>query len=141
MFPDHQPTPLNIVCEGIAMLTSKSESSGYEVFFQEGAEGSGPPPHSHDWDESFYLIKGSIEFGYDEEQVTPTAGTFVHLPAGTVHWFRFNTEGGQMISITSQTSNAATFFTELSNEIPSGQPELDKLKLVADRNGVTFHID
>jgi len=46
-----------------------------------------------------------------------------------------------MISIASQISNAAIFFTELANEIPSGQPELDKLKLVADRNGVTFHID
>jgi len=78
MFPDHQPTPLNIVGEGIAMLTSKSESSGYEVFFQEGAEGSGPPPHSHDWEESFYVIKGIVEFGYDERKVTATVGTFVH---------------------------------------------------------------
>jgi len=140
-FPDDQPTPLNIVGEGITILTSKPESSGYEIFLQEGPEGSGPPPHSHDWDESFYVIKGNIEFGYDEEQVTATAGTFVHLPAGTVHWFRFNAGGGQMISITSQTSNAAIFFTELTNEIPSGQPDLDKLKLVADRNCVTFHID
>jgi len=41
-----------------------------------------------------------------------------------------------MISMTSQTSNAAIFFTDLANEIPSGQPELDTLKLVADRNGV-----
>ena len=136
-FPDEQPAPLNIVGEGITILTSKSESSGYEIFIQEGPEGSGPPPHSHDWD----VIKGSIEFGYDEEQVTATAGTFVHLPAGTVHWFRFNTGGGQMISMTNQKSNAATFFTELAYAIPSGQPELDKLKLVADRNGVTFHID
>ena len=140
-FPEQQPAPLNIVGEGITILTSKSESSGYEIFIQEGPEGSGPPPHSHDWDESFYVIKGSIEFGCDEEQVTATAGTFVHLPAGTVHWFRFNTGGGQMISMTNQKSNAATFFTELANAIPSGQPELDKLKLVADRNGVTFHID
>ena len=105
-FPDDLPTPLNIVDEEITILTSKPESSGYEIFLQEAAEGSGPPPHSHDWDESFYVIKGGVEFGYDEEQVTATAGTFVHLPADTVHWFRFNAGGGQMISITSQTSNA-----------------------------------
>jgi quercetin dioxygenase-like cupin family protein len=61
-FPEQQPAPLNIVGEGITILTSKSESSGYEIFIQEGPEGSGPPPHSHDWDESFYVIKGSIEF-------------------------------------------------------------------------------
>jgi hypothetical protein len=30
---------------------------------QEGPEASGPPPHSHPWDESFYVVKGKIEFG------------------------------------------------------------------------------
>ena len=27
--------------------------------------GSGPPPHSHPWDEAFYVINGEIAFGID----------------------------------------------------------------------------
>ncbi len=140
-FPDDQPSPLNIVGEEITILSSNSESSDYELFLQEGPEGSGPPPHSHNWDESFYVINGNIEFGYDDKNLIATQGTLVHLPAGTVHWFRFGSGGGRMFSITGQKSNAANFFTDLADTIPSGKPELDKLKLVADRNGVTFHFD
>jgi hypothetical protein len=58
-----------------------------------------------------------------------------------VHWFRFKKGGGQMISITSQTSNASSFFTDLAKEIPSGLPEIDKLQIVANRHGVKFHLD
>ena len=113
----------------------------YELFIQGGPEGSGPPPHSHHWDESFFVTKGNIEFGYDEEKMVAKPGTLVHLPAGTVHLFRFKKGGGQMISITSQTSNASSFVTDLAKEIPSGLPEIDKLQIVANRHGVKFHLD
>lgn len=141
VFPENRPDPLNIVGEGITIIASKNETHGYELFLQGGPEGSGPPPHSHHWDESFFVTKGNIEFGYDEEKMVAKPGTLVHLPAGTVHWFRFKKGGGQMISITSQTSNASSFFTDLAKEIPSGLPETDKLQIVANRHGVKFHLD
>ena len=37
--------------------------------------------------------------------------TLVHLPAGTVHWFRFGKGGGQMISITSREAASASSST------------------------------
>ena len=46
-----------------------------------------------------------------------------------------------MLSITGQKSNASNLFTELANEIPPGEPDLDKLNSVASRNGVTFHVE
>ena len=141
IFPKQYPEPLKIVGEGITILASKNTTHGYEIFLQEGPEGSGPPPHSHDWDESFYVIKGNIEFGYDKEREVAIPGTLVHIPAGTVHWFCFKEMGSQMLSITGQTSNAAGFFTDLAEEIPSGLPELDKLQVVAERHGVKFHMD
>lgn len=139
--PEQYPEPLNIVGEGITILAPKNTTHGYEIFLQQGPEGSGPPPHSHDWDESFYVIKGNIEFGFDTEQQVAKPGTLVHIPAGTVHWFRFTETGGQMLSITGRKSNASGFFTDLAKEIPSGLPELDKLQAVAGRHGVEFHLD
>ncbi len=140
-FPENMPSPLNVVGEGITILSSNSETSDYEIFFQDGPEGSGPPPHSHDWDESFYVLEGNIEFGYDDEKMLAKPGTLVHLPAGNVHWFRFATGGGKMLSITGQRSNASNFFTELAKEIQPGEPDLDKLNSVAVRNGVTLKIE
>ena len=37
------------------MLASGAQTGGYEIFLQVGPEGSGPPPHNHPWDESFYV--------------------------------------------------------------------------------------
>ena len=70
--PGSFPAPLNIVGEQITILTSNKEYSGYELFIRQGPEGSGPPPHRHDWDESFYLLDGSVGFGYDDQSSVAT---------------------------------------------------------------------
>ena len=141
IFPENHPQPFNIIGEQITILLTRNTTHGYEIFLQEGPEGSGPPPHKHDWDESFYVIRGDIEFGYNDEQMTARPGTLVYLPGGTVHWFRFNEGGGQMISITAQGSDASQFFNDLGTEIPSAAPDIEKLLQIADRHGVDFIVD
>ena len=89
---DYAPA-LNIVGEHVTVLASGEATEGYEVFLQRGPEGSGPPPHSHPWDESFFVVNGQIDFGIGAESTTASPGTLVHLPAGTVHWFRFGSPG------------------------------------------------
>ena len=133
-----RPRALNIVGERITVLASKQVTEGYEIFLQEGDEGTGPPPHRHDWDESFFVIEGAIDFGIGDEQTTAQAGTLVHLPAGTVHWFRFGRGGGRMLSMTGESSGAAAFFTDCDRVIPDGSPDLEKLGAVADRHSVRF---
>lgn len=135
---DDRPRALNIVGEKITVLASSQVTQGYEIFFQEGDEGTGPPPHKHDWDESFYVLDGVIDFGMNDQQTTAHAGTLVHLPAGTVHWFRFGKGGGRMLSMTGVGSDAAAFFTDCDATIPDGAPDLEKLGAVADRHAVVF---
>src|SRR5262252_7745849 len=106
VIPDTYTRALNVVGEKITVLASQAATQGYEVFLQQGAEGPGPPPHSHDWDESFYITRGTVEIGYDDKVIVGTAGTFVHVPAGTVHHFRFGTGGGEMVSVTSHGGRA-----------------------------------
>lgn len=135
---EDRPGALNIVGEKITVLASKQVTGGYEIFFQEGDEGTGPPPHQHDWDESFFVIDGTIDFGIGDRPTTAQAGTLVHLPAGTVHWFRFGKGGGRMLSMTGAGSDAAAFFTDCATEIPDGAPDLEKLGAVAGRHSVRF---
>ena len=78
---DYAPA-LNLVGEHITVLASGEATEGYEIFLQRGPEGSGPPPHSHPWDESFFVIKGEIAFGIGAESTTAWAGTlFIFPPA------------------------------------------------------------
>ncbi|HLK23594.1 MAG TPA: cupin domain-containing protein, partial [Caulobacteraceae bacterium] len=97
---------------------------------------SGPPPHAHDWDESFYVISGEIAFGMGQESQIARAGAFVHIPAGVTHWFRFGAGGGEMISMTSR-AGASQLFADLDRETAGGPLDLERLAAVAVRNGLT----
>jgi quercetin dioxygenase-like cupin family protein len=137
--PESYAPTLDIVGEHVTVLASGEATQGYEIFLQRGPEGSGPPPHSHPWDESFYVVKGPIDFGLDADTKTASSGTLVHLPAGTVHWFRFGPGGGEMISITSRLG-ASQMFTDMAREIAPVNPDLEKLAEVGGRHGLKVAI-
>ena len=138
--PNAYPRTLNVVGEKITVLASNAATQGYEIFLQQGDEGTGPPPHSHDWDESFYIIRGNVEVSCGEKTITATPGTLVHVPAGTIHAFRFAAGGGEMISVTSHTSKAADVFTAIDREIPDGPPDISKVIAIGQKYGAIFAI-
>ena len=131
---------LNVVGEKITVLASNVLTHGYEIFLQRGEEGTGPPPHSHNWDESFYIVKGDVQISYGDKTITAAPGTLVHLPAGTIHSFRFCAGGGEMLSVTGETGHATQLFTTIDQEIPAGPPDIPNLIAIAERWGVTIAI-
>ena len=135
--PDTYQPALNVIGTKVTVLASKDVTQGYEITLQQGEEGMGPPLHSHAWDESFYVLKGQIEFSYDNKTVMCLPGTLVHVPAGTVHGFRYGPGGGEMFELTGQGSMATRMFTALSREIPAGPPDIPKVLEVLKQNGVT----
>ncbi|MEN3974665.1 cupin domain-containing protein [Emcibacter sp. SYSU 3D8] len=135
--PADYAAPLDVVGEHITVLASSDATGSYEIFLQQGPEGSGPPPHSHAWDESFFVMQGNVEFGHGDEHLTAGPGTLVHLPAGTTHWFRFAAGGGKMLSI-SGNGNAARMFAAMDAEIPAGAPDIPKVIAIARRHGLTM---
>lgn len=137
--PKDYAAALDIVGEHVTVLASGEATEGYEIFLQRGPEGSGPPPHSHPWDESFFVVTGDIDFGIGDDSKTATAGTLVHLPAGTVHWFRFGRDGGEMISITSRLG-ASEMFADMAREIAPANPDLEKLAQVGGRHGLKLAV-
>lgn len=134
--PDAREPALNVLGTQVTVLASNAATQSYGMTFQQGDEGTGPPPHHHDWDESFYILQGEVEFLCDGTTHLCTPGTLVHVPRGTVHGFRFGA-GGQMLEITGQGATAAQMFTAIHNEIPAGPPNIPKVLEVLQRNGVT----
>ncbi len=137
---DQAPAPLAVVGEEVTVLASASQTGSYEIFHQAGPEASGPPPHRHEWDEAFYVIGGQVHFGVDDEQdLVATSGTLVHVPGGSMHWFRFGPGGGEMISVTSR-EGASAFFTEVAREVSPTDPDLGALIGIATAHGLDIPV-
>ena len=49
--------------------------------------GGGPPPHRHDFEESFILLDGEIEATFRGTKSTAKAGETIHVPANAPHQF------------------------------------------------------
>lgn len=138
--PDDRKAALNVVGVQITILASDGVIQDQQLTVQAGDEGAGPPPHSHDWDETFYVTRGQVEFVCGGEAATCTEGTLVHVPAGTVHAFSFGLGGGEMFEITGKKSNAAAMFTAMDRQIPPGPLDIKKAVDVLAENGVTVHL-
>lgn len=131
-----QPRPLNVLGERITVLASGNATGSYEVFRQDGDAGQGPPLHSHDWEETFYVIWGVIEFTVGGVTRLCKAGAVAHVPAGVEHGFVFHT-AGQMISVTSR-PGASDFFSDVDRTVPRGVIDIAQTVAVAERHGLTI---
>lgn len=136
--PERRARALDVVGMRITVLASNAATQAYGITLQEGGEGSGPPPHSHGWDEAFYVLRGEVAFDGDGAARVCTPGTLVHVPRGTVHGFRFGRGGGAMLEISGAGAQAVPFFTAIDAEIPGGALDVPKLLELASRHGVAF---
>ena len=135
--PDRRARPLNVVGTQVTVLASNEATRSYGLTLQQGDEGTGPPPHSHDWDEAFYVLSGEVRFQCDGDAHVCAPGTLVHIPRGRVHGFQYGKGGGQMLEITGENALAARMFAAVDQTMPSGPPDIPSLLRVLRQNGVT----
>ena len=67
------------------MLKQRLESEGFEVFRWRDEPGVDYRPHTHDHDESLWVIEGAIVFSVGGREYRLEPGDRLTLPAGTVH--------------------------------------------------------
>jgi quercetin dioxygenase-like cupin family protein len=128
--PKDRPAALKIVGEEITVLAAGAKTESYEIFFHAGPEGSGPPPHSHPWDEAFYILRGPVAFMLDGVDHIAESGTLVSVAGGTPHAFRYLDGGGEMLGLTSR-PGAAEMFTEMDRDLAPEAPDLAVLVAIA----------
>jgi quercetin dioxygenase-like cupin family protein len=138
--PGDRRSALNVIGTKVTVLASEADIRDLQITVQTGDEGTGPPAHSHDWDESFYVTKGKVEFTCAGETAMCASGTLVHVPAGTVHAFSFGPGGGEMLEMTGRRSNAASMFAAVDREIPPGPLDVGRVIEVLSQNGVKVHV-
>jgi quercetin dioxygenase-like cupin family protein len=126
--------PLQVVGEQIRVLAPATRTGSYEIFLQSGSVGAGPPPHTHPWDEAYFVIEGRLEVLLGDRKLEATAGKLVHVPRNTTHAFRILEPSTRFLSINSH-GGAAAFFSDVDRET-GGSLDLPKLLSAAQRHQV-----
>ncbi len=80
---------LGIVGDTYTILLSGDDTAGrFCLIDMHVPPGAGPPPHRHDFEESFIVLEGEIETTFRGEKRIVNAGETIHIPANAPHQFR-----------------------------------------------------
>jgi mannose-6-phosphate isomerase-like protein (cupin superfamily) len=130
---------LNVLGMPLTMLCEARETGGAWSLFEEDVPlGMGPPPHRHDWDEAYYILRGEVDFLIDGEPVRSNAGDFNYLPRGTVHGFKGASEEAARVLIFAAPAHGSEFFHELSEEVRNIPEDLAKIPNIGLKHGIDF---
>lgn len=69
------------------LLSGEDTNGSYCLIDMHIPPGGGPPPHRHDFEESFIVLEGEIEATFRGSQTTVSAGETLHIPANAPHQF------------------------------------------------------
>jgi quercetin dioxygenase-like cupin family protein len=86
--PDPPPGPIRVLLRG-----EESDAAVSIVDNDVGAGSLGPYLHTHDFDEAFCVLEGTLTFQVGDELVTVRAGDVAFAPRGVPHTFT-NRDGG-----------------------------------------------
>ena len=82
--------------------TGEQTAGAYSLVEDLAPKGAGTPLHRHqEDDEAFYVLDGAMTFYLsNDEPIRASAGSFVHIPGGTIHAFRVDSETARYLIIT-----------------------------------------
>ena len=144
----HQPeaSELRWMGETSTYFLATGEQTGetFTLVDEQAKRGESVPLHLHRDDmESFYVVEGEITlFISDQRGVLARAGSFAHLPGGTVHGFRIESETARYLILT--TPRHGRFYRAIT--LPSrsgGLPPLEsvdgsQIEKACEEYGVEF---
>lgn len=70
------------------LLTGRETAGQYCMIDMHVPPGGGPPPHRHDFEESFTVLAGEIEATFRGVNSTIRAGQVIQIPANAPHQFQ-----------------------------------------------------
>jgi len=89
----------------------------------------GPPPHRHDFEETFHVLEGEIEATFRGQTNTIKVGETLHIPANAPHRFtNVRPEPARLLCICSP-AGQEEFFLSIGDLVPtrtSAPPEMDE---------------
>src|ERR1700754_520758 len=79
---------LGVVGDTYSILLSGIDTAGrFTLIDMHVPPGGGPPPHRHDFEETFILLDGELQATFRGEKRIVHAGETIHIPANAPHQF------------------------------------------------------
>ncbi len=129
----------------VTLKAQSDEISLYEVICPPEA---GPPPNiHHHQDEAFYVLEGNFSFLSGDETIEAEPGSFVWIPRGTLHTFKYTgTSMGKLLVASTYPGSHERFFRDVGIPVsdiatfqsPDGPPDIEKVLSSGERNDIHF---
>ena len=95
------------------LLTGSDTAGSYSLIDMYVPPGGGPPPHRHDFEESFTVLEGEIEATFRGVSSIVRAGQVINIPANAPHQFRNKSEQPARLLCVCSPAGQEEFFMEL----------------------------
>ena len=86
---DQNLAHIGVVGDTYTLLVTGSDTGGrFSLIDMHIPPGGGPPPHRHDFQETFRVLEGELNVTFRGKQLTLHAGDTVNIPSNAPHQFR-----------------------------------------------------
>jgi quercetin dioxygenase-like cupin family protein len=117
---DANAVHLSLVGNTYTILVSGEDTAGrYSLIDMYVPPGGGPPPHRHDFEESFTVLEGEIEATFRGDKVSLRAGQVIQIPANAAHSFRNNSAQPARLLCLCSPAGQEGMFREIGIEVPT----------------------
>ncbi len=99
------------------LLTGKETAGKYCLIDMFIPPGGGPPPHRHDFEESFTILDGEIETTFRGEKSTVHAGETINIPANAPHQFQNKSDQPVRLLCVCSPAGQEEFFMEVGTPV------------------------
>src|SRR6516164_657903 len=98
-------------------VTGDDTAGRFSVIDMHIPPGGGPPPHRHDFEETFILLEGEVEATFRGQKSTVQAGQTINIPSNAPHQFsNVSTKPARMLCICSP-AGLENFFVEVGTPV------------------------
>jgi len=117
--PDNLPH-IGLVGDTYTITVSGDDTAGrFCVIDMHIPPGGGPPPHRHDFEETFILLEGEMQATFRGRQLTVSAGQTLHIPANAPHQFHNSSPAPVRMLCICSPAGQERFFLEVGVPVAS----------------------
>ena len=99
------------------LLTGEDTAGQYCLIDMLVPPGGGPPPHRHNFEESFVILEGEAEATFRGKKMTLRVGDVINIPANAPHQFTNSTSAPLRLLCTCSPSCQEWFFMEVGVKV------------------------
>jgi len=120
--------------QSINVLLRSEQSNGEVAMISSGVPAGfpGPPLHTHDFDEAFYVLEGELTFEVAGERATAGAGELAFAPRGIPHTYANLSGGAARFVLVCTPAGFERYFARMAAEREGVEPPAWALQAIPE---------